>query len=316
MALFNFGSKYFDKNITPKCDYCHFGKRAKDGNKILCEKRGLVDAAFSCGKFSYSPLKRVPVKQLKFVGSLADDEIYVETKEDIAEKEAALNEEMAKNAPKPAVTNTQTAPVQINKPVSLASSQDNSSGSVRPMPQTNNEVANSAPQLNSPLNPTPVSSQEISNENIRPVPQMNSPMNSVSSAPQVNILNENIPQQPQVNSPNLNAQPIPQINNPIGNVPPVPPINAPINNAQPIPQVNIPIGNVPQVPPVNSPVNNVQPIPQPNNPIEDIPPVPQLNAPTRNIPVTTQVNTPIPPMNTPIVNPAVNSLENSNISEN
>ena len=88
-SLFKFGGKYFDKNIQPKCDYCQFGKRAKDGDKVLCEKRGLVDASFSCGKFTYSPLKRIPVKQLKFVGSLADDEIYVETKDDKAEKEAA-----------------------------------------------------------------------------------------------------------------------------------------------------------------------------------------------------------------------------------
>lgn len=81
------GGKYFDKNIQPKCDYCQFGKRAKDGDKVLCEKKGLVSSDSSCGKFVYSPLKRIPVKQLNFVGSLADDDIYIESAGDRAEKE-------------------------------------------------------------------------------------------------------------------------------------------------------------------------------------------------------------------------------------
>ena len=80
------GGKYFDKNIQPKCDYCQFGRRTKDGNKILCEKRGMTERDFSCGKFIYSPLKRIPVKQLNFVGSLADEDIYIESVGDKAEK--------------------------------------------------------------------------------------------------------------------------------------------------------------------------------------------------------------------------------------
>ena len=91
-SIFKSG-KYFDKHIEPKCDYCRFGKRAKDGNKVLCEKRGLVDANYSCGKFLYSPLKRIPVKQLNFVGSLADEDLYIESAGDRAEKE----EERKKN---------------------------------------------------------------------------------------------------------------------------------------------------------------------------------------------------------------------------
>ena len=91
MDLFSIfkGGKYFNKNIEPKCDYCQFGKRAKDGNKVLCEKRGMTDCNYSCNKFIYSPLKRIPVKQLNFVGSLADEDIYIESAGDRAEKEAA-----------------------------------------------------------------------------------------------------------------------------------------------------------------------------------------------------------------------------------
>lgn len=57
------------------------------GNKILCEKKALVDPNYSCGKFIYSPLKRIPVKQLNFVGSLADEDLYIESAGDRAEKE-------------------------------------------------------------------------------------------------------------------------------------------------------------------------------------------------------------------------------------
>lgn len=106
MDLFSMfkGGKYFDKHITPKCDYCQFGRRAKDGNKVLCEKRGLVNCNDSCGKFIYSPLKRIPVKQLNFVGSLADEDIYIESAGDRAEKEeeakAANSGAAKKDAPK------------------------------------------------------------------------------------------------------------------------------------------------------------------------------------------------------------------------
>lgn len=96
MDLFSIfkGGKYFDKHIEPKCDYCQFGRRAKDGEKVICEKRGLVQRDDSCSKFIYSPLKRIPVKQLNFVGSLADEDIYIESVGDIAEKQ----EELLKNA--------------------------------------------------------------------------------------------------------------------------------------------------------------------------------------------------------------------------
>lgn len=65
--------KLFGNVIPPQCQYCHFGSRAKDGNKVLCEKRGLVDANSECPKYLYSPLKRIPVKQLYIPGNL--DEI-------------------------------------------------------------------------------------------------------------------------------------------------------------------------------------------------------------------------------------------------
>ncbi|MCI5817006.1 hypothetical protein [Ruminococcus sp.] len=83
--IFQRGGKYFGKDIPPHCEYCDFGKRAKDGNKVLCDKRGLVDATFSCPKFVYSPLKRIPVKQLNRVGFLDEDDEFHD--DDVAEEE-------------------------------------------------------------------------------------------------------------------------------------------------------------------------------------------------------------------------------------
>ncbi|WP_294410527.1 hypothetical protein [uncultured Ruminococcus sp.] len=128
MGLFSFfqgGAKYFDKKIEPKCDYCMYGKRTKDGNRVLCEKRGLVEQNYSCKAFIYSPLKRIPVKQLRFVGSIADDELYIESKGDRTEKEEAENKNAEKNkkpeakpaAPAPSAPAAPAAPVPQPAPV-------------------------------------------------------------------------------------------------------------------------------------------------------------------------------------------------------
>ena len=148
-SLFKFGGKYFDKNIQPKCDYCQFGKRAKDGDKVLCEKRGLVDASFSCGKFTYSPLKRIPVKQLKFVGSLADDEIYVETKDDKAEKEAAEAEAKGIKTPDKKENKNADANVKLEKPQTV---QQNNMQSIEPQTVQQNNMQSIEPQAVQPDN--------------------------------------------------------------------------------------------------------------------------------------------------------------------
>ena len=177
MDLFSIfkGGKYFDKHMAPKCDYCQFGRRAKDGNKVLCEKRGLVDCNYSCNKFIYSPLKRIPVKQLNFVGSLADEDIYIESAGDIAEKKELENpqkkDEPKKDAPKPAEAK------QENKPAQAA-------------PQANQPTAQNAP------------AQAVASQANQPAEQ-NSPAQAV--APQANQpAEQNAPAQavaPQANQP-------------------------------------------------------------------------------------------------------------------
>lgn len=87
LSIFKSGGNYFNKKITPKCEYCQYGKRTNAGNKILCEIKALVDPNFSCNKFVYSPLKRIPVKQLNSVGILGDEDLYIESAGDRADKE-------------------------------------------------------------------------------------------------------------------------------------------------------------------------------------------------------------------------------------
>lgn len=93
-------TQYFNKKIEPSCSYCQFGKRTKDGGKILCEKQGLMEETASCPKFTYSPLKRIPVKQLEIEGAVADEEMYVEVKEENAAAPEAKNKAEAEAAAK------------------------------------------------------------------------------------------------------------------------------------------------------------------------------------------------------------------------
>ncbi len=51
----------FRKKITRSCSYCQRGA-AMENDQILCVKYGVVSAYYSCRKFRYNPLKRVPPK--------------------------------------------------------------------------------------------------------------------------------------------------------------------------------------------------------------------------------------------------------------
>lgn len=168
MDLFSIfkGGKYFDKHIAPKCDYCQFGRRAKDGNKVLCEKRGLVNCNDSCNKFIYSPLKRIPVKQLNFVGSLADEDIYIESAGDRAEKEELENpkkkDEPKKDAKKPeAPKQTETTEPEAPKPVEAPKNETEPATAATPAVETNNAVA----EMNALAQAAAMAAEAVDSEN-------------------------------------------------------------------------------------------------------------------------------------------------------
>lgn len=144
MGLFSFfqgGAKYFDKKIDPKCDYCSYGKRTKDGNRVLCEKRGLVEQNYSCKAFIYSPLKRIPVKQLRFVGSIADDDLYIESKGDRNEKEVAEK----KPEPKKAEEKKPAEPAKAEAP---QKEEENAEVKTEPAPAEEKEIKEEKPENN------------------------------------------------------------------------------------------------------------------------------------------------------------------------
>ena len=119
--VFSKGGKYFGKAIEPKCEYCEFGKRSSDGDKVLCTKKGMVDAGYHCPKFLYSPLKRIPVKQMQRVGWLEGD--YDEKEDKEAEKkpeDTAKPAAQAVQAAAPAPAGKPAAPVGGNDLAALA----------------------------------------------------------------------------------------------------------------------------------------------------------------------------------------------------
>ena len=86
LDIFKKKTYYFDKNISPQCAYCAYGKRTKDGRKVLCEKQALMEETASCAKFIYDPLKRIPTKQLNIEGALTAEEMYLELPEEVIQE--------------------------------------------------------------------------------------------------------------------------------------------------------------------------------------------------------------------------------------
>lgn len=73
--MFMAKKEFFGNRIEPKCHYCYYGNLTRSGDKVLCEKVGVVDFnSKPCKKYIYDPLKRIPVKQLK-KGVIAEDNI-------------------------------------------------------------------------------------------------------------------------------------------------------------------------------------------------------------------------------------------------
>lgn len=51
---------FLGTGVTPACAHCKFGFPSADKKNILCEKLGIVFPDFSCKKYRYAPLKRIP----------------------------------------------------------------------------------------------------------------------------------------------------------------------------------------------------------------------------------------------------------------
>lgn len=56
----NGNKKLFNKEISPRCEYCKTGVPITGSSEILCKKTGVMQPDSYCKKFSYDPLKRKP----------------------------------------------------------------------------------------------------------------------------------------------------------------------------------------------------------------------------------------------------------------
>ena len=59
--MFRKKESLFKADMEPRCPYCAKGSILEEG-KILCSKKGVMDAGSQCRSFRYDPLKRVPPK--------------------------------------------------------------------------------------------------------------------------------------------------------------------------------------------------------------------------------------------------------------
>ena len=52
----------FGNRITPACTLCEscIGNNMLEENTVLCVKKGIVAAGYSCKAFRYDPLRRIP----------------------------------------------------------------------------------------------------------------------------------------------------------------------------------------------------------------------------------------------------------------
>ena len=65
----------FQKKIEPRCAYCANG-RLMGEDRIVCPKKGVMDAASHCRKFVYDPLRRIPPRPMTAPCAVPQDEDF------------------------------------------------------------------------------------------------------------------------------------------------------------------------------------------------------------------------------------------------
>ena len=51
---------YEEYDIAKKCAFCEYASPTLDTERMICRKKGIVSAEFSCRAFSYDLMKRAP----------------------------------------------------------------------------------------------------------------------------------------------------------------------------------------------------------------------------------------------------------------
>lgn len=55
----------FGNRIQEACIYCEYSYPAGSDDALLCFKKGIVRMDYSCAKFKYDPLMRIPHRPLE-----------------------------------------------------------------------------------------------------------------------------------------------------------------------------------------------------------------------------------------------------------
>lgn len=63
----------FDSHIQPCCSYCAIGHLGNDKKMIYCPKKGVVSPFYHCKKFTYDPIRRIPMRQPKLPSFSKED---------------------------------------------------------------------------------------------------------------------------------------------------------------------------------------------------------------------------------------------------
>ena len=71
----------FRKNIEKNCMYCAYGEKLKLNDDMLCAKFGVTAVRYSCPKFRYAPLKRVPNRKSTFESGFSISDFLIKDTE-------------------------------------------------------------------------------------------------------------------------------------------------------------------------------------------------------------------------------------------
>ena len=52
----------YGNHIEEICEVCRYGRRAADGENLLCVHKGVMSRYEHCRKFEYDPLRRIPTR--------------------------------------------------------------------------------------------------------------------------------------------------------------------------------------------------------------------------------------------------------------
>ena len=66
-------SSLFGSRIPPACKYCEFAVPSGREGFLICHKKGIVMADFSCRHYRYDPISRTPRPPLELEKYAEDD---------------------------------------------------------------------------------------------------------------------------------------------------------------------------------------------------------------------------------------------------